>query len=63
MTNDHDDTLQATRRRFLIDTAALAGAAGIWPAACDRTRVRHAGFDARCDPQGGRRGAGHKRAG
>jgi sulfur-oxidizing protein SoxY len=26
----HDDTLQATRRRFLIDTAALAGAAGIW---------------------------------
>ena len=25
----HDDTLQATRRRFLIDTAALAGAAGI----------------------------------
>ena len=29
MTNDHD-MLQATRRRFLIDTAALAGAAGIW---------------------------------
>ena len=26
----HDDTLQATRRRFLIDTAALAGAAGLW---------------------------------
>jgi sulfur-oxidizing protein SoxY len=26
----HDDTLQATRRRFLIDTAALAGAAGIF---------------------------------
>ena len=26
----HDDTLQATRRRFLIDTAALAGAVGIW---------------------------------
>ena len=26
----HDDMLQATRRRFLIDTAALAGAAGIW---------------------------------
>ena len=26
----HNDTLQATRRRFLIDTAALAGAAGIW---------------------------------
>ena len=26
----HDDTLQATRRRFLIDTAALASAAGIW---------------------------------
>jgi sulfur-oxidizing protein SoxY len=26
----HDDTLQATRRRFLIDTAALAGAAGMW---------------------------------
>ena len=26
----HVDTLQATRRRFLIDTAALAGAAGIW---------------------------------
>jgi sulfur-oxidizing protein SoxY len=26
----HDHTLQATRRRFLIDTAALAGAAGIW---------------------------------
>jgi len=26
----HDNTLQATRRRFLIDTAALAGAAGIW---------------------------------
>jgi sulfur-oxidizing protein SoxY len=26
----HDDTLQATRRRFLIDAAALAGAAGIW---------------------------------
>ena len=26
----HDDTLQATRRRFLIDTAVLAGAAGIW---------------------------------
>ena len=26
----HDDTLQATRRRFLIDTTALAGAAGIW---------------------------------
>src|SRR3954463_8115533 len=26
----HDDTLQATRRRFLIDTAALAGAPGIW---------------------------------
>ena len=26
----HDYTLQATRRRFLIDTAALAGAAGIW---------------------------------
>jgi sulfur-oxidizing protein SoxY len=26
----HDDTLQATRRRFLIDTATLAGAAGIW---------------------------------
>jgi sulfur-oxidizing protein SoxY len=26
----HDDTLQATRRRFLIDTAALAGVAGIW---------------------------------
>jgi sulfur-oxidizing protein SoxY len=26
----HDDTLQATRRRFLIDTAALAGTAGIW---------------------------------
>ena len=26
----HDDTLHATRRRFLIDTAALAGAAGIW---------------------------------
>ena len=26
----HDDTLQATRRRVLIDTAALAGAAGIW---------------------------------
>ena len=26
----HDDTLQATRRRFLIDTAALAGAGGIW---------------------------------
>ena len=26
----HDDTLQATRRRFLIDTAALACAAGIW---------------------------------
>jgi len=25
----HDDTLQATRRRFLIDTAALAGATGI----------------------------------
>jgi len=25
-----NDTLQATRRRFLIDTAALAGAAGIW---------------------------------
>src|SRR6185437_5814541 len=25
----HDDTLQATRRRFLIDTAALAGAAGL----------------------------------
>jgi sulfur-oxidizing protein SoxY len=29
MTNDHDMP-QATRRRFLIDTAALAGAAGIW---------------------------------
>ena len=28
MTNDHD-TPQATRRRFLIDTAALAGATGI----------------------------------
>jgi len=28
MTRD-DETLQATRRRFLIDTAALAGAAGI----------------------------------
>ena len=26
----HDDTLQATRRRFLIDAAALAGAVGIW---------------------------------
>jgi sulfur-oxidizing protein SoxY len=26
----HDDTLQATRRRFLIDTAALTGAVGIW---------------------------------
>jgi sulfur-oxidizing protein SoxY len=26
----HDDMLQATRRRFLIDTAALASAAGIW---------------------------------
>jgi len=26
----HDNTLQATRRRFLIDTAALAGAAGIF---------------------------------
>jgi sulfur-oxidizing protein SoxY len=26
----HDDMLQATRRRFLIDTAALAGAVGIW---------------------------------
>ena len=26
----HDDTLQATRRRFLIDTAALAGGVGIW---------------------------------
>ena len=26
----YDDTLQATRRRFLIDTAALAGAVGIW---------------------------------
>ena len=26
----HDDMLQATRRRFLIDTAALAGTAGIW---------------------------------
>jgi sulfur-oxidizing protein SoxY len=26
----HDDTLPATRRRFLIDTAALAGAVGIW---------------------------------
>ncbi len=26
----HDDTLQATRRRFMIDTAALAGTAGIW---------------------------------
>jgi sulfur-oxidizing protein SoxY len=26
----HYDTLQATRRRFLIDTAALAAAAGIW---------------------------------
>ena len=26
----HDDMLQATRRRFLIDTAALAGAAGIF---------------------------------
>jgi sulfur-oxidizing protein SoxY len=29
MTNDHDMP-QATRRRFLIDTAALAGAVGIW---------------------------------
>ena len=28
MTNDHD-MLQATRRRFLIDTAALAGATGV----------------------------------
>src|SRR3954465_1676797 len=26
----HDDTLQGTGRRFLIDPAALAGAAGIW---------------------------------